>query len=275
MSDLSGLSPEGLYRSFPGPPGAATVVLLHGWTSTADVTWHGVYAPLSRHFPVIAPDLRGHGGGPRGGAGAGLADVASDVIDLMQSLNCGPAILVGYSLGGVVAQIVARARPDLLHGVVLCASACRVCDPRTGRVGSAVLKAGAALTRLVPEWPVRRLAAGVMRAMFGNSQHERWTRARTSVHRWSDVLSIGADLMSFDSGDWIEELTVPAAVVITSSDRFVSPADQRSLSESIAAVELSVDGDHSACLAQPAAFAAALIQACQSVASAEVLGATA
>ena len=52
-------------RTIKGPPGAPTVVLLHGLAATAALNWHQVFEPLSEHFRVIAPDLRGHGRGIR------------------------------------------------------------------------------------------------------------------------------------------------------------------------------------------------------------------
>lgn len=274
-SDRTGPETGGYYRLAPGPDGAPTVVLLHGWTSTADVTWHGIYEPLTRHFSVVAPDLRGHGCGPRG-AGRhpltdmpALDDVASDVIALIDALGAGRVILVGYSMGGAAAQIVARRRPDLLSGMVLCASASPVCDSRTTRFGSALLRLGARLAAVVPATAMRLLAAAVMRLMFGDSEFERWVRARTSRNRWSAVLSLGADLLSFDSRRWIGRLDIPSAVVVTTADRFVSPRRQHLMATSLHAPALCVDGDHSVCLARPVEFAEALIQACRSVLEAD------
>lgn len=222
-SDRRGPETGGYYRFAPGPDGAPTVVLLHGWTSTADVTWHGIYEPLARHFSVVAPDLRGHGRGPRHPGRhrltdmPQLSDVASDVIALIEGLDVGRVILVGYSMGGAAAQIVARRRPDLLKGMVLCASASPVCDFRTSRVGSPLLRLGARLAAVVPAEAMRLLAAAVMRLLFGDSEFERWVRARTSPNRWSAVLSLGADLLSFDSRGWIGQLDIPSAVVVTTA----------------------------------------------------------
>ena len=46
-----------------GPPEAPTLMLIHGVTVTAQLNWGKVFAPLSRHFRVVAMDLRGHGDG--------------------------------------------------------------------------------------------------------------------------------------------------------------------------------------------------------------------
>ncbi|MGH9101524.1 MAG: alpha/beta fold hydrolase, partial [Acidimicrobiales bacterium] len=46
-------------REVGGPPGAPTLLLLHGWTVTADLNWHPSYAELGRHFRVVAVDHRG------------------------------------------------------------------------------------------------------------------------------------------------------------------------------------------------------------------------
>src|SRR5688500_434377 len=69
-------------RELPGPPGAATVMLLHGWTATADLNWLPSYGPLSQHFHVIALDHRGHGRGIRSNRAFRLADCADDAVAL-------------------------------------------------------------------------------------------------------------------------------------------------------------------------------------------------
>ena len=65
-------------RDVPGPAGAPTLLLLHGWTANSAVNWFGVFTPLSRHFRVVAIDQRGHGHGLIE-AGAALARFDSHV----------------------------------------------------------------------------------------------------------------------------------------------------------------------------------------------------
>src|SRR5216684_2718490 len=50
-------------REAAGPVGAPTVLLVHGLLGTADLNWSLAIPELSSRFRVIAPDLRGHGGG--------------------------------------------------------------------------------------------------------------------------------------------------------------------------------------------------------------------
>jgi pimeloyl-ACP methyl ester carboxylesterase len=54
-----------------GPPDAPVLMLIYGVTVTAEPNWGKVFAPLSRHFRVVAMDLRGHGDGIRVGWPAG------------------------------------------------------------------------------------------------------------------------------------------------------------------------------------------------------------
>ena len=81
------------------------------------------YADLNRSFSVAALDLRGHGGGIPAGAAFRLEDCADDVAALIQTLAVAPVIAVGYSMGGVVAQILWRHHPRLVTGLVLCSTA--------------------------------------------------------------------------------------------------------------------------------------------------------
>jgi 3-oxoadipate enol-lactonase len=98
-----------------GPPGAPTVVLLHGWMSTAALNWCRCVGPLAASMRVVAIDHRGHGRGIRSLRPFRLEDCADDVAALIGKLDVGPAVVAGYSMGGPLAQLsCARRRPDSL-----------------------------------------------------------------------------------------------------------------------------------------------------------------
>ncbi len=78
------------------------VVLLHGWPQTSH-SWRHVIPKLSGKYRVIAPDLRGLGDSSRPADGYDNGTVASDVIELMDSLGVREFYLVGHDWGGPVA----------------------------------------------------------------------------------------------------------------------------------------------------------------------------
>ncbi|HEY2427422.1 MAG TPA: alpha/beta fold hydrolase, partial [Acidimicrobiales bacterium] len=106
-----------------GPPGAPTVFLLHGLVASTYLNWFPAFADLSAHFRVVAMDLRGHGRGiPLSGRRFRFADCADDAVLAADQLGIERFIVVGYSLGGPVAQMVWRRHPERVQGLVLAAT---------------------------------------------------------------------------------------------------------------------------------------------------------
>ncbi len=94
---------------------AERALLIHGWMTTG-----GVFAPildqLSDVATVFVPDLRGAGRSDAPGSYR-LEDYAQDVIAILEHI--GGASLVGFSMGGAIAQLVAAERPDLVTKMIL------------------------------------------------------------------------------------------------------------------------------------------------------------
>lgn len=97
----------------PAPDGSAdqAVLLFHGWTSTAALNWYRCFPALSAHYRVIALDHRGHGRGIRSRLPFRLEHCADDAASLVDQLDLGPTTVVGYSMGGSVAQLMWRRAP--------------------------------------------------------------------------------------------------------------------------------------------------------------------
>ena len=100
-----------------------TVLLLHGWTVTADTTFAPTYPALADRYRVVAPDLRGHGRGLPVRGRVELADLADDAAAVLDALDVERALVVGYSMGGAVAQLVWHRHPERVTGLVLCSTA--------------------------------------------------------------------------------------------------------------------------------------------------------
>lgn len=97
------------------------LVFLHYWGGSSR-TWRAVVDALPRSYRAIAPDLRGWGesAAPEGDAYA-LADFADDVEQMIADLQLKDYVLVGHSMGGKIAQLLASRRPAGLAGLVLVA----------------------------------------------------------------------------------------------------------------------------------------------------------
>jgi pimeloyl-ACP methyl ester carboxylesterase len=86
-------------------------------------TWSEVIARLSERFRCIAVDLRGWGRSDHHAEDYSLPAQADDVEDVIEELNLIDFVLVGHSMGGKIAQILASRRLDGLQAVVLVAPA--------------------------------------------------------------------------------------------------------------------------------------------------------
>jgi pimeloyl-ACP methyl ester carboxylesterase len=106
----------------PGKPGgqrspAPLVCLIHGLGDEAD-TWRHLFPLLAGRHRVIALDLPGFGRSPPSGR-VTLASCAETVLRLLRVVTTGPAVLVGSSVGAIVAQLAAFRDPSLVHALVL------------------------------------------------------------------------------------------------------------------------------------------------------------
>jgi pimeloyl-ACP methyl ester carboxylesterase len=94
------------------------LLLLHSAWGDAEMCWRGVWDELSRYFTVIAPDLPGFGGSSPL-SGPSLRAIAKALKELLDTLDIGPAVIVGNSFGGAVARQFAADFPDATSRVIL------------------------------------------------------------------------------------------------------------------------------------------------------------
>lgn len=114
MSEVNGIR---LAHRARGDIGAPVMVLLHA-TGESSASWETVTPVLAQSFRVVAVDLRGHGESDWRGVYS-LEAMRDDVIGLLDDLGGGAVTLVGHSLGGAIAYLVAQARPDLVRRLVI------------------------------------------------------------------------------------------------------------------------------------------------------------
>lgn len=270
--ELSGRG-EIFVRSLPGPRNARPVVLLHGWIASGGLNWFRAFEPLQRHFSVVAPDMRGHGRGIRSLQRFSLNDCADDVAALLDAMKLGPALVVGYSMGGPVAQLLWRRHPEKVAGLVMMAtSAYPIRNHRSSTVFGRMM-GGAALAARISEistWFPRTLANAVARSRPGHTRQtrpeslSRWAGSEMRRHSVRHLFEAGAEIGRYDARSWIGTIDVPTAVIITERDRAMPAEFQQAMADQIPTATVHrVDHGHLSCVSEE--FGRIIVDACQDV----------
>jgi len=118
--------PDFRTREFQGPPrlcyaegpdNGPPLVLLHGVTRCWQ-EWEGLLRELAGHWRILAVDHRGHGGSERASRYL-VTDYGADAARFLRETISEPAVIVGHSLGAMVAASVAAEVPDLVRAAAL------------------------------------------------------------------------------------------------------------------------------------------------------------
>jgi pimeloyl-ACP methyl ester carboxylesterase len=247
---------EVFIRDSGGTSADPAVLLLHGWTASADINFFPVYARLAESYRVIAPDLRGHGRGMRSMEPFTLEACADDAAAVLDQLPVDQAIVVGYSMGGPVGLLLTRRHPERVAALVMQATALEWQRAARER----------AVWRLLPLMDLGlRFGAGaifverVLRRAAGETPeldgYRPWLAAEFRRATARDLVAAGHALSRYDARPWAGQLDVPAAMLVTTRDRLVHPAKQRELAEVLRASVLEIDGDHDVPLAKGGEYA--------------------
>ena len=260
---------EIFYRHHRHPdPTAPTLLLLHGWTASADLQFFTAYETLAEAYSFVAVDHRGHGRGIRNVREPfRLEDAADDAAALVEALGLGPVILVGYSMGGPISMLFWLRHPELVAGVVLEATALEWRESRPERLMWRTL--GLLGVMLRGWWYPRSVRLGLRNLVKGQPSLETWVPwIEGEVHR-NEVRSIvqaGRALALYDARPFAAEIDVPTGLLLTTGDHLVRPRKQRALANAIRAEVVEVAGDHLSPWTIPDDFARATRRLVDSVA---------
>ena len=245
--------------------GGPTVMLLHGWMVTADLNWWSAYdALVQAGYRVLAIDHRGHGRGLRAMTPFRLTDCAADAAAVLHALGIDRAIVVGYSMGGVIGQLLVRDHPEVVAGMVLSGTCQHFQDPQTRRVWKWMGIVGVTLG-LAPRQAYR---AGFRRSGISLDERSAWFLSELMRHEARDAAEAGRELGRFDSRPWLTALRgLPTAMVLTARDTMVAPGKQRELARAMDAAVFEVPLDHLELTERPDVYNPALLAALAAVAA--------
>lgn len=120
-----------------GPVAAPPLLMLHS-LGTSGAVWEPQAAALCGTFRVIRPDFRGHGLSEASAGPFAMADLAADMLAVLDALHIHRADVAGISLGGMVAQAVAHRAPDRVASLMLVDTAMAI-PPAQGWLDRAAL----------------------------------------------------------------------------------------------------------------------------------------
>ena len=209
---------------------APTVLLLHGWTASADLQFMAAYRALGEHFSFVA---------------------------------------VGYSMGGPVALHLAQGHPELVAGLVVQATALEWRARLSERLLWRLLPAfGAALRSWTQPRLLRRGVEYIVPDSSPYAPYRPWMIAETMRNEPRVMVQAGRALSRYDARPWASTLGVPAAALISTRDRLVKPRKQRELASALRATIVEVPMDHLGAIEMPDQFASATVELVSSVAAA-------
>lgn len=220
-----------------GPDGGVPILLVHGLAGSSLTEWYQVAPKLAVDRRVIMIDHRGHGLSALGDIRFEVSDDADDLAGTLDALGVGQVDVVGYSMGGVIAQALAQRHPGRVRKLVLIATFASHSGSFkwARRIGAIIARAWERLTGVgTPE-----IRSGYLIARHAvRPEHARWIWRETQRRDLESGAQATFAMLRFDSRDWIGKLDVETMVMVPTADFLVPPKWQYELASSIPDVRL-------------------------------------
>jgi 3-oxoadipate enol-lactonase len=221
-----------------GPREAPVVTLTHPLGVTLAL-WDDHVAALTKRFRVLRYDVRGHGGSEVPPGPYTLAQMAGDLVDLLDNLGIMETHFVGVSMGGLIGMTAALTRPSRIKSLVLCdTTACYgpgvrpMWDDRI-RVAESEGMTATLVDRTMAIWFTEAF----------RTRHRDAVERIAAMLRKSDPRGYAAAIRAIGFVDLTERIAAircPALVVVGERDPGTPPAMARVIHERIAGSELVV-----------------------------------
>lgn len=215
-----------------GPESGVPILLVHGLAGASLTEWYQVAPKLAVDRRVIMIDHRGHGLSAPGDVRFEVEDDADDLAGTLDAIGVGQVDVVGYSMGGIIAQSFAQRHPGRVRKLVLMAT---FSSHSAGyrwfrRVGAWLARGWERLTGIgTPE-----IRSGYLIARHAvDPRYARFMWRETQRRSVESGAQATFALLRFDSRDWIGRLGLETMVMVPTSDFLVPPQWQYELAASI------------------------------------------
>ena len=220
-----------------GPP----LVLIMGYRLSSLAWPIDFIEKLAERFTVVILDNRGTGESDKPTTGYEISNMARDVCGLVDHLEIARVNILGYSMGGAIAQEFVRQFPDRVLGLVLCATMCG--GPRATYASSSVVRVMREHDGLTPEQIARRIwtvtySPGYLERHreLAEDQMRREIAAPTPLHAADLQFQAFAE---FDCSRALLGFRVPTLVLTGDQDKLVAPQNSKFIASLIPAQDWS------------------------------------
>ena len=236
------------YQVIGAPEGRPTIVFSNSLGTDSRI-WRDVIVRLVGEAAIVTYDKRGHGLSELGRTPHVIDDHVVDLAALLDHLGGRPVVLCGLSVGGLIAQGLALARPDLVSGLVLCDTGMKIGDeavwgPRIEAVGRDGMEA---------------VADATMQRWFTADYH---AREADMVALWRTMLvrqpaegyvATSRAILGADYRERAGSIAKPTLCLVGDDDRATPPSLVAELAKAIpgARYEVVTGAGHLPCVEQP------------------------
>ncbi len=236
------------------------VVLLHGIGGHRR-HWDDQLAAFAPEFTACAPDARGYGDSDDYAGPLAFADLAADVIRVLDHFGAARAHLVGLSLGGRVARDVCLRHPGRVATLVLCNTHPGFDALAPDQVDAFIRsRRGPLAAGKLPRDIADDLARGVLGKSAPERARERLLASLVALRKESYLKTLEASVRE-DRGAPVERIAAPTLVVTSDEDTVYPPATAVAMASRIPGAQLALiaGAGHVSNLERPAAFGAAVL----------------
>lgn len=236
-----------LHYTDDGPKDAPALVFSNSLGTDFRI-WDRAVARLPDGLRIIRYDKRGHGLSTCTAPPYKIDDHAADLAGLLDGLEVRQAVVVGLSVGGMIGQTLAGARPDLVKGLVLCDTAHKIGPPEIWQTRIDAIQKGGIVS----------LADAILERWFSAKFHASYPE---ELEVWRSMLCrtpadgyVGTAhaIRDADLTKIAEQLTMPTVCVVGSEDGATTPTLVKSTADLIGADFIEIKGaGHLPCIEAP------------------------
>lgn len=240
------------YQEIGAPPDKPALVFVNALGTDFRI-WRDMIVRFVGSFSILTYDKRGHGLSSVGTAPYTMDDHAADLAGLLDHTGRSQVIVIGLSVGGMIAQLLASKRPDLVRALVLCDTGAKIGNEALWNSRIETIEAKG--MESVGEAAMERWFSQA----FRNEHPDEIEGYRNMVVRQPQAGYLGtcAAIRDCDLTEIASTLPVPAACIVGEHDVATTPALVGELAKLLPEANYDVikNSAHMPCIEQPVVMA--------------------